>query len=141
MRWSSGCRHAGRDRGQVRRTEHSDATLNPAHITRQGVLKAAALLLITGLAALFRFWRLDATPPGFHFDEAYEALEAWRVLTQPGYHPIFFPGNFGVEPMFIYLTSLAFRLFGETPAVMRGVAALVGTLTIPALFGLGRSWR
>ena len=97
-----------------------------------------ALLLITALAAFLRFWQLDRIPPGFHYDEAYEALEAWRVLTQRGYHPIFFPGNFGVEPMFIYLTSLAFRLFGETPTVMRGVAALIGTLTVPALYALGR---
>jgi len=65
-------------------------------------------------------------------------LEAWRVLTQRGYHPIFFPGNFGVEPMFIYLTSLVFRLFGEIPTVMRGGAALIGTLTVPALYALGR---
>jgi hypothetical protein len=97
-----------------------------------------ALLLITALAAFLRFWQLDRIPPGFHYDEAYEALEAWRVLTQRGYHPIFFPGNFGVEPMFIYLTSLAFHLFGETPTIMRGVAALIGTLTVPALYALGR---
>ena len=97
-----------------------------------------ALLLITALAAFLRFWQLDRIPPGFHYDEAYEALEAWRVLTQRGYHPIFFSGNFGVEPMFIYLTSLAYRLFGETPTVMRGVAALIGTLTVPALYALGR---
>ena len=97
-----------------------------------------ALLLITVLAAFLRFWQLDRIPPGFHYDEAFEALEAWRVLTQRGYHPIFFPGNFGVEPMFIYLTSLAFRLFGETPAVIRVVAALIGTLTVPALYALGR---
>ena len=101
-------------------------------------LVPVALLCITALAAFFRFWRLDQIPPGFHYDEAYEALEAWRVLTQRGYHPIFFPGNFGVEPMFIYLTSLAFRLFGETPTVMRGVAAMIGTLTVPALYALGR---
>ena len=97
-----------------------------------------ALLLITALAAFLRFWQLDRIPPGFHYDEAYEALEAWRVLTQRGYHPIFFPGNFGVEPMFIYLTSLVFRLFGEIPTVMRGGAALIGTLTVPALYALGR---
>lgn len=101
-------------------------------------LRLAALIALTLLAGLFRFWQLDTIPPGFHYDEAYEALEAWRVLTQPGYHPIFFPGNFGVEPLFIYLTSLAFRLFGSTPTVMRGVAALVGTLTVPALYALGR---
>ena len=87
-------------------------------------LLPVGVLLITALAAFLRFWQLDRIPPGFHYDEAFEALEAWRVLTQRGYHPIFFPGNFGVEPMFIYLTSLAFRLFGETPTVMRGVAAL-----------------
>ena len=98
----------------------------------------AALLLLTALAAGLRFWGLDRIPPGFHYDEAYEALEAWRLLTQPGYHPLFFPGNFGVEPMFIYLTSLAFWLFGESPAVMRGVAATIGTLTVPALYALGR---
>ena len=101
-------------------------------------LVPVALLLITVLAASLRFWQLDRIPPGFHYDEAYEALEAWRVLTQRSYHPIFFPGNFGVEPMFIYLTNLAFRLFGETPTVMRGVAALIGTLTVPALYALGR---
>jgi 4-amino-4-deoxy-L-arabinose transferase-like glycosyltransferase len=107
-------------------------------LSRRFWRNAAALALVTALAAVFRFWRLGDVPPGFHFDEAYEALEAWRVVTQPGYHPIFFPGNFGVEPMFIYLTSVAFRLFGESPAIMRGVAALAGTLTVPALFGLGR---
>jgi 4-amino-4-deoxy-L-arabinose transferase-like glycosyltransferase len=101
-------------------------------------LLPTGLLLITALAAFLRFWQLDRIPPGFHYDEAFEALEAWRVLTQRGYHPIFFPGNFGVEPAFIYLTSLAFRLFGETPTVMRGVAALIGTLTVPALYALCR---
>ena len=112
--------------------------MSASRLSRRFWRNAAALALITALAAAFRFWRLADVPPGFHFDEAYEALEAWRVATQPGYHPIFFPGNFGVEPMFIYLTSVAFRLFGESPAVMRGVAALVGTVTVPALFALGR---
>jgi len=95
-------------------------------------------IALAALAAALRFWRLDAIPPGFHYDEAYEALEAWRVLTRPGYHPIFFPGNFGVEPSFIYLTAAAFRLFGATPAVMRGVAACLGTLSVLALYGLCR---
>jgi 4-amino-4-deoxy-L-arabinose transferase-like glycosyltransferase len=95
------------------------------------------LTLITLLAAFLRFYRLDATPPGFHYDEAYEALEAWRVMTRAGYHPIFFAGNFGVEPLFVYLTSLSFRLFGASPQAMRGVAALIGTLTVPLIYGLG----
>jgi len=112
--------------------------VNQASPVARRWLLPAGLLLITALAAFLRFWQLDRIPPGFHYDEAFEALEAWRVLTQRGYHPIFFPGNFGVEPMFIYLTSLAFRLFGETPTIMRGIAALIGTLTVPALFALCR---
>ncbi len=95
-------------------------------------------LLITLGAALLRFWALDRIPPGYHFDEAFEGLEAWKVLTLPGYRPIFFPGNFGVEPAFIYLTSLAFSLAGATPTAQRAVAAVMGTLTVPALYALGR---
>ncbi|MDH7485482.1 MAG: glycosyltransferase family 39 protein [Anaerolineae bacterium] len=100
-----------------------------------------ALAAIVALAACLRFWQLDAIPPGYHYDEAFEGLEAWKLLTQPGYHPIFFHGNFGVEPLFIYLTALAFRLFGAGPTTQRAVAALLGTLTVPALYGLARELR
>ncbi len=115
--------------------------LSGRNVARRELL---GVTLITLLAAILRFYRLDAIPPGFHFDEAYEALEAWRVITAPGYHPIFFTGNFGVDPLFVYLTSIAFRLFAPTPQVMRGVAALLGTLTVPLIYGLGRevvAWR
>lgn len=100
-----------------------------------------AVLVLTLVAAFLRFYRLDLTPPGFHFDEAYEAVEALRVLQTPGYHPIFFTGNFGVEPIFIYLTALAFRLAGATPLAMRTVSAVLGTLTVPALWVLAREMR
>lgn len=96
------------------------------------------LLLITLLAAALRFFDLAAIPPGFHYDEALEALEAWRVITRPDYHPIFFPGDFGLPPMFIYLVSLAFRFLPATPVVCRGVAALIGVLTVPAAYALGQ---
>ena len=88
-----------------------------------------------------RFWQLGTLPPGYHYDEAYEGLEAWRLLTDPGYRPIVFSGNFGVEPLFIYLTAVAFRLFGADPVVQRGVAALIGTLTVPAVWLLAHELR
>ncbi len=106
---------------------------------RAGALAAGiGLGLLTLLAAGLRFWRLDAIPPGFHYDEALEALEAWRVLTVPGYHPIYFPGDFGLAPIFIYLSSLAFRFSAPSPALSRSIAAAVGTLTVPAVYALGR---
>jgi len=100
-----------------------------------------ALAALVAVAAFLRFWQLDTIPPGYHYDEAFEGLEAWKLLTQPGYHPTFFAGNFGVEPLFIYLTALAFRLFGAGPTTQRAVAALLGTVTVPALYGLAQELR
>ena len=100
-----------------------------------------ALFALTLGAGWFRFHRLALIPPGFHYDEAFEAVEALRVLQTPGYHPIFFPGNFGVEPIFIYLTALAFRLVGPSPVAMRSVAAILGTVAIPLVYGLAREMR
>jgi len=94
--------------------------------------------LVTFLAAALRFPNLGATPPGFHYDEALDALEAWRVIVRPDYHPVFFPGDFGLSAMFIYLESLAFRVLPAIPAVSRGVAALLGVLTVPAVYAVGR---
>jgi 4-amino-4-deoxy-L-arabinose transferase-like glycosyltransferase len=96
------------------------------------------LALVTLLAAALRFPSLHTIPPGFHYDEALEALEAWRVIIRPDYHPVFFPGDFGLPPMFIYLESLAFRLLPAVPEVSRGIAALIGVLTVPAVYVLGR---
>ncbi|NLE77344.1 MAG: hypothetical protein GX605_11415 [Chloroflexi bacterium] len=112
---------------------------SPARPAARGEWLAVAALTL--LAAALRFPLLESVPPGFHFDEAYEAVEALRVLQQPDYRPIFFTGNFGVEPVFIYLTALAFRLFGASPLAMRAVAALAGSLTVPALYLLGRAMR
>lgn len=96
------------------------------------------LVLVTLWAAALRLVNLEQIPPGFHYDEALEALEAWRVITRPDYHPVFFPGDFGLPAMLIYLESCAFRLFPAGPAVSRAVTALIGTLTVPAVYALGR---
>ena len=96
------------------------------------------LLLVISVTTLLRFYQLAIIPPGFHYDESIEAVEAIKVLADPTYRPIFFVGDFGISPVFIYLTAIAFKLFGAGPTVMRAVAAVVGSLTIPALFWLGK---
>ena len=72
-----------------------------------------------------------------YFDEAFESLEAHRILNEPSYHPIFFVANNGVPPVNIYLTALAFLIAGEHTLTIRYVAALVGSLTILAVYLLG----
>ncbi len=78
--------------------------------TRSRALTWIGLLLVI-IAAGLRLWRIDAIPPGFHFDESFEGLEAWRILTDPAYRPIFLTGNFGVPPLNAYANALIFGLF------------------------------
>lgn len=112
------------------------------------------LLLILLLAAFLRFWRLEATPPGLYHDEAYNGLDALSLLqgkTFPQFYegwelyaleahgdnppqetrfPLFFEGNYGREPLHIYLMALSIKLFGPTPFAIRAVPALAGVLAV-----------
>lgn len=104
------------------------------------------LLLVIAVAALARLWQIDSLPPGFHFDESFEGLEAWRILTDPAYRPIFLTGNFGVPPLNAYVNAAMFgvvrTLGGEPgPTAMRITAALVGVLGVVALYALAAELR
>ena len=96
------------------------------------------LALVLGIAIFFRFWQMGHIPPGMDFDEAFESLEARRILTEPGYLPILFAGNNGVPPLKIYLTALAFLVSGEKMLAIRYVSAVIGVVTVPALYLLVR---
>ena len=104
------------------------------------------LLAILAVALAFRLWRIGATPPGFHFDESFEGLEAWRILTEPGYRPIFLEGNFGVTPLNAYANAVSFgvaRLLGAEPGptVMRVTAAIFGVLGVLATWWVAAELR
>ena len=94
------------------------------------------LFCLTGVAALLRFTAIAELPPGIYHDEAYNGLDAWRVLQ--GYTPLFFQANNGREPVFIYLLSLGVWVWGRSPGALRIVSALIGVCTIPAIYWLGR---
>jgi len=102
--------------------------------------------LIFGLALGLRLWQIDQLPPGFHFDEAFEGLEAWQILTDPTYRPIFLRGNFGVPPLNAYANAVTFALWrlagGEVgPTAMRVTAAVTGALSVLALYALAQELR
>lgn len=100
-------------------------------------LRIALLTLAILTATFFRLYDLYQTPPGLHYDEAFDGLQAKRLLQGEGF-PIFFEGNFGEEPLSIYLVAGAFALLGETIFNIRLVSALVGIITVPALYLLAR---
>ncbi len=93
-----------------------------------------------------RLWQIDRLPPGFHFDEAFEGVEAWRILTDPAYRPIFLQGNFGVLPLNAYANALMFGvvswLGGNVgPTAMRLTAACFGLLGVVAIYGVATELR
>ena len=95
------------------------------------------LLAITALAAFLRLYRLDALPPGDGHDVAQYGVDALQILG--GARPVFFESNFGREPLFSYLVALAYRFTGPGAYGIHLASALVGTLTIPAIWLAARA--
>jgi 4-amino-4-deoxy-L-arabinose transferase-like glycosyltransferase len=92
---------------------------------------------ITLLAAALRFPAISQHPPGFYHDEAFNGLDALRILD--GELPVFLPSNGGREAGFMYVVAPLVALLGRSPAAVRLVSALMGTLIVPATFLLGRA--
>ena len=105
-------------------------------IWRSPARAGLALALVTVVAALLRLAAIDTLPPGLYRDEAYNGLDALRVLR--GETPIFFEANNGREPLYIYLLAASVGILGRSPGALRLVSALIGTLTVPAIYWLGR---
>lgn len=104
------------------------------------------LLCILIVAAALRLWQLPTLPPGFHLDESFQSLEAWRILADPTYRPIYLTGNFGVPPLNAYANALMFHLFmrfgGEPgPLAMHTTSVCFGLLTILAVYALATELR
>lgn len=98
-------------------------------------LKLVLLVAITLLAAFFRLHRIDQLPPGDRYDPAFYGIDALRVLR--GERPIFFydyVGQHRVEPLFSYLVALCFLLVGPSTLGIHLAAALVGIVTVPAVY-------
>ncbi len=96
-----------------------------------------SFLAIILLAFLLRTWDLDRLPPGLFFDEAYNGIDANLVIAGIA-RPLFFAGNNGREPFFIYLQSAAIAMLGASSYSLRIVAAFAGVLTVPVIAILAR---
>jgi hypothetical protein len=96
-----------------------------------------ALLLIVLLAGALRFCCLETLPPGLHFDEGFQGVTA-RALLGGAAPKLFFEEDMGEEPIAIYLVALSLSLFGQEPWAIRLLSAIVGILTVPLTWFLGR---
>lgn len=116
--------------------------------------RASFLLLVLVIAAVLRIWQLDSLPPGLYHDEAYNGLDAlsltqgrsfpqfyegWEQYAaeahgdQPAEQtrwPVFFEGNYGREPLHIYLMAAAIKLLGPNVLAIRIVPAIAGIIAV-----------
>lgn len=92
-----------------------------------------SLAVVTLVAAFLRLWQLDQLPPGLFFDEAYNGLDA-RAVADGERFPLYFAGNNGREPLYLYLQAVAVKLLGPSAYALRLTSALIGILTVPLVF-------
>lgn len=95
------------------------------------------LVLILCVAAFFRFYHLDATPPGLYPDVAMNGVNALQAI-ETGDFKVFYPDNNGREGFFINLQALAIMLFGASAWSLKAVAALIGLLTVLGTYLLAK---
>jgi 4-amino-4-deoxy-L-arabinose transferase-like glycosyltransferase len=98
--------------------------------------KLWALVAILWVAAILRLAALSDAPPGPGYDELQNTRLAERVLA--GRWAIYFPENHGQEPLYPMLEALAVRLLGWSVFAIRLPAALLGVLSVLALYLAGR---
>jgi 4-amino-4-deoxy-L-arabinose transferase-like glycosyltransferase len=98
------------------------------------ILAAVGILLLAGF---LRIWALGDVPPGVWYDEAAYAIDAQAVERDS--FPIYFTGNQGREPLFIYLQAIALELFGLNPLGLRFVPVAAGMLTVALTFPLAHA--
>lgn len=95
------------------------------------------LLVLTLLATALRLYKLGEVPPGFQFDEAFNAIDAEQVWH--GNRPLFLPANGGREALYTYIQVAIGHFLGFTVYSLRLASALAGILTIPATYWLLRT--
>jgi 4-amino-4-deoxy-L-arabinose transferase-like glycosyltransferase len=88
------------------------------------------------LAAALRMADFGSLPPGLYHDEAYNGLDALKVLD--GDLALYFSANNGREPMFIYLIALWVGMLGRSPWAVRLAALGPGLLTVAATYAMAR---
>jgi 4-amino-4-deoxy-L-arabinose transferase-like glycosyltransferase len=100
---------------------------------------ALALLASLLLAAFFRLHRIHTIPLEMGCDLPLIQGNIAQILA--GEYPIFFTSHPGREGLFFYLAAPVATLAGLGHVSIKVTSALVGLLTLPAIYWLGRELR
>ncbi|PJF41799.1 MAG: hypothetical protein CUN55_11410, partial [Phototrophicales bacterium] len=98
-----------------------------------------AVLVVLGIAAFLRLWKLNEYPQGFHYDEAVNLIVAREIAFQGARpFPVFAAFN-GREVLYYYLSALGMIGWGSHIITMRLVSAFTNLLTVALTIGIGRA--
>lgn len=100
------------------------------------VLIVAIMLAATAM----RVYHLDQVLFGLFRDETRLGLLAMRVLSDPGYRPVYEGPPISQSGLLIYLLALTFSGAGASTFTLRLVGAIAGTLTVPLIWRLAKDW-
>ncbi len=104
-------------------------------MSRRAELILCTLILL--LAAWLRVDRLDDVPPGWRDDEVVETT-VHAALVLAGRAPLYFPQAEGHEPLYHYLSAGWIAMLGRSLFSVRLLSALLGVVSVAALYRLAR---
>ena len=93
--------------------------------------------IITLCAFVLRFWQLDAVPPGWRDDELINSLVISQKVVD-GDFAVYYADASGHEALYHALNAIMLAVFGPGVAGIRWLSAILGTLTIPLIYLVGR---
>lgn len=100
-------------------------------------IEIAIVAVILALGAYIRFTGLTCLPPGLYPDEAMNTTDGLTTAEAGGWK-LFYENNNGREGLYINILGYLLHWFGNSLWVVRFFPALIGTLTLPAVYWLGR---
>lgn len=104
------------------------------------VIEGATISAVVLLGWALRVISLETLPPGVDRDAASNGVVALQILFD-GARPFFIAHMGAPQPLIVYLQALGIFFAGAHIFTLRIVTAAIGTLTIPAIYALGRSLR
>lgn len=109
---------------------------HPSNQSSMQLRRNLLVVLVLLVALFFRTYHLDRVPPGVDGDEMFNGWDAHRVWK--GTLAVYFPANFGREPILIYLIALATRLLGTSAWTLRLPMVLCGVVGLAFTWALAR---
>ncbi|MBM3256599.1 MAG: hypothetical protein FJZ04_04000, partial [Candidatus Moranbacteria bacterium] len=94
-----------------------------------------AAILIAGV--FIRFFGLTCLPPGLYPDEAMNTTDGLTTAEAGGWK-LFYENNQGREGLYINILGYLLHWFGNSLFVVRFLPALIGSLTLPAIYWIAR---